>query len=192
MFLWEFSARHHIQWRWNWKWLYCVAVVNSIRRSLHVTSKVYVATSLVVRRLVVWGCLCKSLTGLLSFECRMSNVLLTRTGCYTVSLSNVNSRACYHTNGLVWVQGNPYLSLHFPHFYSVFWYLLHFPFSLSYSLYLFFAFPSLFILPVLSRSIFQARCLKRQLSLVLVFVCWFCVICILLVKDAWLFSSYLI
>jgi len=45
------------------------------------------------------------------------------------------------------------LSFHFPAFYSIFYYLLLFPFSISYLLHLFSFFPSLHILSEYSHSV---------------------------------------
>jgi len=83
------------------------------------------------------------------------------------------------------------LSLHFPTFYSYLLVSFTFPFSISYSLHLF----SCFSVPSHSATIvsvrFEAGCRRRRLNLALVFMYWFCVICIFLVKDA-CFLSYLI
>jgi len=105
-----------------------------------------------------------------------------------VSHLNARCRGTVLVICAVWARGNPVpLSLHFPTFYYIFPYLSFFPFSLSFSFYLF----SCFFIPSHSARIvplhFQAGCHRRRLNLALVILCVDSVLYVFLFKDVCLF-----
>jgi len=88
----------------------------------------------------------------------------------------------------LWARGIPPLCLHFPTFYSICYYLLLYPFSISYSLHLF----SCFFIRYHSTRIvplgLQAGCHRRWQNLALFSVYLFCVIYIFLLRCILVFS----